>query len=191
MTYNSFWVVDVLFECALINVYVWIQNNNYIKSVNYIKIIVDMDHFYNVFMNFLKLESFGGLSFDLSGFKNIFICVWKMNECLWINMRVCNWWLNFHFWVFYELTWFLKNCVAHETLESLSVESRPMYRDCVLQREWDKCYLSHKVANKCKITNVCLKVTYRSWWLTPSWTKAFQECSIFLINLKEEQKERY
>ncbi len=47
-----------------------------------------MDLFYNVFMNCLKLQSFGCMNFqwrdrNLSGFiKNVIICVSKLNESL-------------------------------------------------------------------------------------------------------------
>ncbi len=47
-----------------------------------------MDLFYNVFMNFVKLQSFGCMNFqwrvrNLSGFiKNVIICVSKLNESL-------------------------------------------------------------------------------------------------------------
>ncbi len=59
-----------------------------------------MDYIYDVFMNFLKLESFGWMDFqwrdrNRSGFyKNILICV---NQ-VWNNKRVSKWWPNVHFW---------------------------------------------------------------------------------------------
>ncbi len=59
-----------------------------------------MDYIYDVFMNFLKLESFGWMDFQWrdrnhSGFyKNILICV---NQ-VWNNKMVSKWWQNVHFW---------------------------------------------------------------------------------------------
>ncbi len=76
--------------------------------------------------------------------KNILICVWKMNWCWSLDQHESV--TQFSFLgepslaeklklMFFKLTCFPKNGVAHETLESLSVESRPMYRYRVLQRK--------------------------------------------------------